>query len=359
MIELGISTFGETTPLEGSGQVFSHDERIRQLVEEMKLADEVGLDIYAIGEHHREDFAVSAPEIVLAAGAAVTKNIRLSSAVTVLSSIDPVRVFQQYATIDALSNGRAEIMVGRGSFTESFPLFGYDLNNYEELFDEKLAMLQAIKANEILTWKGTYAQTVDGRGVYPRPVQKDFPISVATGGNVESTLKIAQAGLPITYAIIGGRPSQFKPLTEAYRKITKQLGYDPTKTTIAAHSWGFIAETDQEAQDKYFHPTKQVVGAIAKDRPFWQPLTREQYDQNVGPDGAMFVGSPITVAAKLIVMIETLGLNRFMLHLPLGSMPHEDILKSIELFGREVAPRVRAYFNQENQHKTFECEKKN
>lgn len=348
MIELGISTFGETTPLEGSGQVFSHDERIRQLVAEMKLADQVGLDIYAIGEHHREDFAVSAPEIVLAAGATVTENIRLSSAVTVLSSIDPVRVFQQYATIDALSQGRAEIMVGRGSFTESFPLFGYGLADYEGLFDEKLAMLQAIKDQEILTWEGHHTQTVDGRGVYPRPVQEDFPIWVATGGNVESTLKIAQAGLPIAYAIIGGQPSRFKPLTDAYRQITQQLGHDRSKTLIAAHSWGFVAETDEEARDKYFHPTKQVVDAISKDRPFWQPLTREQYDNSVGPDGAMMVGSPITVAAKLIVMIETLGLDRFMLHLPLGSMPHEDILKSIELFGREVAPRVRAYFAQQN-----------
>lgn len=204
MIELGISTFGETTEIEGKGITPTHDERIRELVEEMKLADEVGLDIYAIGEHHRKDFAVSASEIILAAGAAVTKNIRLSSAVTVLSSADPIRVYQQYATIDAISNGRSEIMVGRGSFTESFPLFGYSLSNYEELFDEKLEMLEKIKEEEILDWQGKLTQTVNHKGVYPRAVQEDFPIWVATGGNAESTVKIAQKGLPIAYAIIGG-----------------------------------------------------------------------------------------------------------------------------------------------------------
>lgn len=188
MIELGISTFGETTEIEGTGITPTHDERIRDMIEEMKLADEVGLDLYAIGEHHREDFAVSAPEILLAAGAAVTKNIRLSSAVTVLSSSDPVRVYQQYATIDAISNGRAEVMVGRGSFTESFQLFGYDLGDYEELFDEKLAMLEKIKDNEMLTWEGKYTQKIENKGVYPRSVQEDFPIWVATGGNTESTI---------------------------------------------------------------------------------------------------------------------------------------------------------------------------
>ena len=278
MIELGISTFGETTEIEGTWITPTHDERIRELVEEMKLADEVGLDIYSIGEHHRKDFAVSSPEIVLAAGAAVTKNIRLSSAVTVLSSADPIRVYQQYATIDAISNGRSEIMVGRGSFTESFPLFGYSLANYEELFDEKLAMLENIKEHEILEWKGKFTQTVKQKGVYPRAVQEDFPIWVATGGNTESTVKIAQKGLPIAYAIIGGKYENFKGLS------------------------------------------------------------------SVSPEGAMLVGSPDTVAKKLIKMIEMLGLDRFMLHLPLGSMQHEDILKAIELFGREVAPKVRAYF---------------
>ena len=298
MIELGISTFGETTEIEGKGITPTHDERIRELVEEMKLADEVGLDIYAIGEHHRKDFAVSASEIILAAGAAVTKNIRLSSAVTV----------------------------------------------YEELFDEKLEMLEKIKEEEILDWQGKLTQTVNHKGVYPRAVQEDFPIWVATGGNAESTVKIAQKGLPIAYAIIGGKYENFKGLINYYKKIGIASGYSEKQLKVASHSWGFIAETDEEAIQKYFHPTKQVVDAISKDRPFWQPLTFEQYLSSVSPEGAMLVGSPDTVAKKLIKMIEVLKLDRFMLHLPLGSMQHEDVLKAIELFGREVAPKVRAYF---------------
>ena len=247
MIELGISTFGETTEIEETGITPTHDERIRELIEEMKLADEVGLDIYAIGEHHRKDFAVSAPEIILAAGAAVTKNIKLSSAVTVLSSSDPIRVYQQFATIDAISNGRSEIMVGRGSFTESFPLFGYSLSNYEELFDEKLEMLEKIKEEEILDWQGKLTQTVNHKGVYPRAVQDDFPIWVATGGNAESTVKIARKGLPIAYAIIGGKYENFKGLINYYKKIGIASGYSEKQLKVASHSWGFIAETDEEA----------------------------------------------------------------------------------------------------------------
>ena len=205
-IELGISTFGETTLLESTGKSISHDQRIRELVEEIELADQVGLDIYAIGEHHREDFAVSALEIVLAAGAVNTKKIRLSSAVTILSSIDPVRVYQQYATIDALSNGRSEIMAGRGSFIESFPLFGYNLSDYDELFNEKLDMLLEVKKHTNVTWQGNHTQSVDNRPVYPRAVQDDLPIWVATGGHIESTIQIAEKGLPIVYATIGGNP---------------------------------------------------------------------------------------------------------------------------------------------------------
>ena len=214
----------------------------------------------------------------------------------------------------------------------------------EELFDEKLAMLENIKEHEILEWKGKFTQTVKQKGVYPRAVQEDFPIWVATGGNAESTVKIAQKGLPIAYAIIGGKYENFKGLINYYKKIGIASGYSEKQLKVASHSWGFIAETDEEAIQKYFHPTKQVVDAISKDRPFWQPLTFEQYLSSVSPEGAMLVGSPDTVAKKLIKMIEMLGLDRFMLHLPLGSMQHEDILKAIELFGCEVAPKVRAYF---------------
>ena len=344
MVELGISTFGETTVLEGTGQTYNHAERIRQLVAEIDLADKVGLDVYGIGEHHRADFAVSAPEIVLAAGAVNTKKIRLTSAVSILSSMDPIRLFQQYATIDALSNGRAEIMVGRGSFTESFPLFGYDLKDYEALFDEKLDLLQLVNEKTKLDWQGRLTQTISGKEVYPRPVQDKLPLWTATGGHVESTVKIAQAGLPIVYAIIGGNPRYFKKLIQAYREIGSEAGHTSHELKVGAHSWGWIAEDGEQAVKDYFHPTKQVVDAISKDRPHWQELRYEQYLEQVGPNGAMFVGNPDQVAEKLIRMIEDLGLDRFMLHLPLGSMPHDQVLRAIELFGTQVAPKVRAYF---------------
>lgn len=346
MLELGISSFGETTSIEKSGKTISHDERIRNMVEEIELADKLGLDIYAIGEHHRTDFAVSAPEIVLAAGAVNTKHIKLSSATTNISSNDPIRVFQNFSTIDAISNGRAEIMLGRGSFTESFPLFGYNLEDYEELFEEKKEMLLEINENEILNWKGEkFTHNVDGKGVYPRPVNGKLPIWVATGGSVNSTLKIAERGLPIVYAIIGGNPLGFKKLIELYRKFGEEIGHSPEKLKVAAHSWGFVWDTTEEAVEKYFWPTKVLVDQISKERPHWTPLSKERYLNSVGPDGAMFVGSPEDVANKMIKVIEELGLDRFMLHLPIGSMPHEEVMKSLRLYGEKVVPIVREYFN--------------
>lgn len=343
-IELGISTFGDTSELVSTGKPLPHDQRLRDLVEEIELADQVGLDFYGIGEHHREDFAVSAPEIVLAAGAVNTKRIRLSSAVTVLSSMDPVRLYQQYATIDALSNGRAEIMAGRGSFTESFPLFGYDLKDYEELFDEKLEMLLAIREQTNLTWTGKHTQSVANKPVLPRAVQENFPIWVATGGNLDSTVKIAEKGLPIAYAIIGGNPRAFRQLTRAYRDLGVRAGHHPDQLKIAAHSWGWLADTTEQAVEDYFMPTKIASDNIGRTRPYWRPLTREYYDSAVGPDGAMFVGDADTVAQKMIRLIEDLDLDRFMLHLPIGSMPHEETLKAIRIYGEQVAPKVRAYF---------------
>ena len=345
MLELGISSFGETTPLEGSKKVISHDERIRNMIEEIELADKLGLDIYAIGEHHRSDFAVSAPEIVLAAGAVNTKHIKLSTATTNISSNDPIRVFQNFSTIDAISNGRAEIMLGRGSFTESFPLFGYNLEDYEELFEEKKEMLLEINENEILNWKGEkFAHNIDNTGVYPRPVNGKLPIWIATGGSIDSTLKIAERGLPIVYAIIGGNPLAFKKLIEFYRRFGKEIGHSSEKLKVAAHSWGFVWDTTEEAIEKYFWPTKTLVDQISKERPHWTPLSKERYLNSVGPDGAMFVGSPEDVANKMIKVIKELGLDRFMLHLPVGSMPHEEVLKSIKLYGEKVVPIVREYF---------------
>ncbi|CAI3264667.1 LLM class flavin-dependent oxidoreductase [Enterococcus cecorum] len=344
MIELGISTFGETTPIEHTGEVLSHDQRIRNMIKEIELADQVGLDIYAVGEHHRKDFAVSAPEIILAAGAVNTKHIKLSSATTNISSNDPVRVFQNFATVDALSNGRAEIMLGRGSFIESFPLFGYNLEDYEELFNEKLAMMLELNKGEILTWKGDFTQTVDHRGVYPRPVNGKLPLWVATGGSPDSTLRIASLGLPIVYAIIGGNPMHFKPLIDYYHRVGKAYHHPAENLKVAAHSWGFVKENHEEAIEQYFYPTKTLTDQLAMERPHWQEMTKEQYLQAVSDEGAMFVGNVEHVANKIIRIMETLGLERFMLHLPVGSIPHEDTMHAIKLYGEEVAPRVRHYF---------------
>lgn len=347
MIELGISTFGETTPLEATQQAPSHQERIQQLVKEIELADQVGLDVYAIGEHHRADFAVSAPEIILAAGAVNTKNIRLSSAVTILSSSDPVRVYQQYATIDALANGRAEIMAGRGSFIESFPLFGYQLTDYDELFNEKLAMLLKINDATQLNWQGNFTQSVENRPVYPRATQEKLPIWVATGGSPDSTLRIASLGLPIVYAIIGGNPYHFKPLIDYYYRVAKHYQHDLSQMKVGAHSWGWIAPDQETAIESYFHPTKTLTDQLASERPHWQPMSKAQYLQAVGPEGAMLVGNPEHVANKMIQLIEHLKLQRFMLHLPVGSMPHEQTLQAIQLYGEEVAPRVKHYFSKQ------------
>lgn len=345
-VELGITTFGETTPLATTGKVISHAERIRNLVEEIELADQVGLDIYAIGEHHREDFAVSIPEIVLAAGAVNTNNIRLSSAVSVLSSSDSIRLYQSFATVDALSNGRAEIMVGKGSFTESFPLYGYDLKDYYSLFDEKLDMLLAIRENEMLNWEGRLTHSVDNRGVYPRSVQEKLPIWVATGGSVDSVMRTAKMGLPIAFAIIGGHYMAFRNLVELYRNKGAEWAHSPESLKIASHSWGFISDDNEKAIEDYFIPTKNLVDAIAKERPHWRPLSKEQYLSSIGENGSMFVGAPQSVAKKIIKFMESLGIDRFMLHLPIGSIPHEDIMKAIKLYGEEVAPIVRNYFEE-------------
>lgn len=339
-MEIGISTFVETTP-DPSGNLITHAERIREIIEEIKLADQVGLDVYGVGEHHREDFAASSPEIILAAAAPLTKNIRLTSAVTVLSSADPVRIFQNYATLDALSNGRAEIMAGRGSFTESFPLFGYDLRDYDALFDENLELLMEIqKNNQKVNWRGGHRPAISGLGVYPNPVQKKLPITIGTGGNPESTLRAAQLGLPIVYAIIGGNPEHFAPLVNLYKKAAQASGHDPATLQVASHSHGFVAATDEEAAEKFFFPTQKVMNVLGRERG-WPPYTRASFDQAMSPEGALFVGSPETVAKKIIHLNRVVGIDRFMMHLPLGTMAHEDVMSAIRLLGEEVAPFVR------------------
>lgn len=338
-MEIGISTFVETTPDVETGEVVSHAQRIREVVEEIVLADKVGLDVFGVGEHHREDFAASSPAVVLAAAASQTKRIRLTSAVTVLSSADPVRVFQDFATLDGISNGRAEIMAGRGSFIESFPLFGYDLRDYDELFDEKLELLLELQKSEKVTWSGKHRPAINNLGVYPRPVQDPLPIWIGSGGNTQSVIRAGLLGLPLVLAIIGGRPVQFAPLVELYKKAAKQAGHDPSKLTVASHSHGFIAEDTQTAADKFFPSTRQVMNKLGKERG-WGHYDRTSFDTARSFEGALYVGDAETVAQKIIYLRKNVGVTRFMLHVPVGSMPHEDVMKAIELLGTEVAPKV-------------------
>ncbi|GIP51306.1 LLM class flavin-dependent oxidoreductase [Paenibacillus vini] len=339
-MEIGISTFVETTPDVQTGEVISHAQRLREVVEEIVLADRVGLDVFGVGEHHRKDYAASSPTLVLAAAATQTKWIRLTSAVTVLSSDDPVRVFQDFATLDGLSNGRAEIMAGRGSFIESFPLFGYDLNDYEELFEEKLDLLLRLRESEKVTWSGNHRPAIRDLGVYPRPVQDPLPVWIGSGGNTESVIRAGLLGLPLVLAIIGGRPTQFAPLVQLYKKAAAQAGHDVSKLPIASHSHGFVGEDTASAADKFFPSTQAAMNVIGRERG-WGHYSRASFDAARSLEGALYVGDPETVAQKIIHLRKNVGITRFMLHCPLGTMPHEDVMRSIELLGTEVAPRVR------------------
>ncbi|KAF6634474.1 LLM class flavin-dependent oxidoreductase [Paenibacillus sp. EKM208P] len=339
-MEIGISTFVETTPDPQTGEVISHAQRIREVVEEIVLADQVGLDVYGVGEHHRKDYAASAPAVILAAAAAQTQRIRLTSAVTVLSSDDPVRVFQDFATLDGISNGRAEIMAGRGSFIESFPLFGYDLDNYDELFDEKLELLLKIRESEKVTWKGGHRPAINNLGVYPRPVQNPLPVWIGSGGNQESVVRAGLLGLPLILAIIGGSPVQFAPLVELYKKAARHAGHDASLLPVASHSHGFIAETTELAADKFFPSTQQSMNVLGRERG-WGPYTRSSFDAARSFEGALYVGDSDTVAQKIIHLRKQVGITRFLLHVPVGTMPHDDVMRAIELLGTEVAPRVR------------------
>ncbi|MEQ6389037.1 LLM class flavin-dependent oxidoreductase [Bacillaceae bacterium S4-13-58] len=339
-MEIGISTFVETTPDVKTGEVKSHSERIREVVEEIVLADKVGLDVFGVGEHHRKDYAASSPATLLAAAAPQTKNIRLTSAVTVLSSADPVRVFQEFSTLDAVSNGRAEIMAGRGSFIESFPLFGYDLQDYDELFEEKLDLLLKIRESERVTWQGKHRPAINNLGVYPRPVQNPLPVWIGSGGNPESVARAGTLGLPLVLAIIGGQPTQFAPLVKLYKRAAEQAGHDPSKLTVASHSHGFIAENKEDAADKFFPSTQYAMNVIGRERG-WGYYDRSTFDAMRSFEGALYVGDPQTVADKIIHLRKNVGVERFMLHVPVGSMSHDQILRAIELLGTEVAPRVK------------------
>lgn len=339
-MEIGISTFVETTPDVHTGKTISHAERLREVVAEIILADQVGLDVFGVGEHHRADYAASTPAVLLAAAASQTKRIRLTSAVTVLSSDDPVRVFQDFATLDGISNGRAEIMAGRGSFIESFPLFGYDLRDYNELFDEKLDLLLKLCEAEFVTWSGKHRAAINDLGVYPRPVQNPLPVWIGSGGTTESVIRAGKMGLPLVLAIIGGSPLQFAPLVELYKRTAARAGHDVSKLPIASHSHGFIAEDTEQAAETFFPSTHYVMNLIGRERG-WGPYTRQTYDAARSLEGALYVGDPDYVAEKIILLRKRVGITRFMLHLPLGSMPHAQVMRAIELLGTEVAPRVR------------------
>ncbi|PLS77384.1 MAG: LLM class flavin-dependent oxidoreductase [Chloroflexi bacterium] len=339
-MELGVYTFAETTRDPSTGHTITSAQRLQDLMEEIELADQVGLDVFGVGEHHRPDFAVSAPAVVLAAAAVRTKRIRLTSAVTVLSSDDPVRVFQDFATVDLLSMGRAEIMAGRGSFIESFPLFGYDLHDYDELFAEKLDLLLQIRDNERVTWTGQHRAPLNNLGVYPRPLQNPLPVWIAVGGTPESAVRAGTLGLPLALAIIGGLPERFVPLVTLYRDAARRAGHDPAQLPVSINSHAFVALSSQQAADDFFPPYAEVMTKIGRERG-WSPMSRPQFEALRSPRGALAVGSPQEVIEKILFQHELFGHQRYLAQLSVGTMPHAKIMRAIELFGTEIAPVVR------------------
>jgi probable LLM family oxidoreductase len=333
-VELGIATFADLA----SG--VSPQQRMRELIEEVELADQLGLDVFAIGEHHRPDFLVSSPTTVLAAAAVRTERIRLSSAVTVLSSEDPVRVFEQFAHVDLLSGGRAEIMAGRGSFIESFPLFGYDLDDYDELYAEKLDLLLKIRDSEHVTWSGRHRATLTDAGVWPRPVQNPLPVWVAVGGSPQSVIRAGKLGLPLTIAIIGGPYERFAPLVALYREAFAAAGHDPAGSKVAINTHAFVAKTSAEADSAFAAAYLTMMNRIGRERG-WPPSGRPEYESLRSPAGALAVGSPEQVAEKILAEHALFGHQRYIGQISVGAVTHSDVLRSMELFGTEVASLVR------------------
>jgi probable LLM family oxidoreductase len=339
-MEIGLYTFAETRFDPATGRQIGVGERLRDLMEEAELADQVGLDVFGIGEHHRADYAVSVPHVVLAAAAARTKRIRLTSAVTVLGSDDPVRVFQHFATLDQLSGGRAEVMAGRGSFIESFPLFGYDLELYDDLFAEKLDLLLRLREHDRVTWSGVHRAPLDDLPVYPRPVQDPLPVWIAVGGNPPSVVRAATLGLPMALAIIGGAPARFKPMVDLYREVGARAGHPAPELRVSINSHGFIAEDAARAAAIAFPPYLETMGRIGRERG-WPPPSRRQFDAEATLQGALFLGSPQQIVDKILFQHELFRHDRFLLQLTVGPTPHADVLRAIELLGTEVAPAVR------------------
>jgi len=343
-MELGIGMFGDLTYDAENKRFQDPGQRYREIIEQVKLADELGIDVFAMGEHHREDYAVPAPEIILAALSSVTKSIKLSSGVSVLSSTDPVKLYQDFSMIDLISDKRVEIMAGRGSFIESFPLFGYDLNDYNELFAEKLDLLLQLNSKEVLTWKGKFRSPIVEQTVYPRP-GRQLPVWIAVGGTPASVLRAAKYGLPIIFAIIGGMPRQFMPLIQYYKEQYLKFGHDENKMQIGVHSHTFLAETKDEILNNYYPHYAAQMDKIGKERGWRGAYTHTQFIAGTGPDGALFMGNWEEVAQKIIRLIEMFGLTRYVAHMDTGGPSHKEMMKAIELFGSKVLPAVKSHFS--------------
>ncbi|MEJ1117222.1 LLM class flavin-dependent oxidoreductase [Phyllobacterium sp. CCNWLW109] len=341
-MEIGIDSFAAILPEPATGKVPSATVRMAELIEEVEVADRVGLDVFGIGEHHRGEFLDSAPTIILAAAAARTSQIRLTSAVTILSAADPVRVFQEFATLDLISRGRAEIVVGRGSFVEAYPLFGLDTRDYDELFAEKLGLLLALRASTNVIWEGRFRPPLSGQGVYPRPHQPQLPIWIGVGGTPQSFVRAGALGLPLMIAIIGGSFERFRPLVDLYREAGKRAGHSPEALKIGVHAMGFVGESGAAAKDSFFPGWAHLTSNIGRERG-WSPPTRQQFETMAGPEGAFLVGDPATVAAKMLQASETLGgVSRITFQMSTAALETAAMKRSIELLGTEVAPVVRA-----------------
>src|SRR5579864_8300926 len=340
-MQIGVDSFGAVISDPATGLTISPVQRMQNLLEEIELSDQVGLDVFGIGEHHRVEFLDSAPAVILAAAATRTKNIRLTSAVTVLSAADPVRVFQEFATLDLISHGRAEIVAGRGSFIESYPLFGLRLEDYDSLFSEKLDLLLKIREKTHVYWSGKHRAPLTGQAVYPRPVQDPLPIWVGVGGTPESFVRAGMLGLPLMVAIIGGEPRQFRPLIDLYREAGRRAGHSPERLTVGLHSIGFLADTTDEAAEIFFPGYAHTFTEIGKERG-WPPATRAQFDGQRGPTGALLIGDAKTVAKKILYVNEVLGgISRITFQMGVSTLPHQKMLHAIEILGTVVAPIVR------------------
>ena len=341
-MQLGLDSFAAIIPDPKTGYAPTPQARMGNLIDEIETADRVGLDVFGIGEHHRREFLDSSPAVILAAAASRTKRIRLTSAVKVLSADDPVRVFQEFSTLDLISNGRAELVVGRGSFIESYPLFGLNLDDYDTLFTEKLDLLLALRKSEHVHWKGQHRAPLTGQGVYPRPVQAEMPIWIGVGGTPQSFARAGMLGLPLMIAIIGGEPHRFRPLVDLYREAGRRAGHDPAKLTVGIHALGYVADSDSQAAEEFFPGYAHTFTELGRERG-WPPTTRSHFNALISPRGALIVGGPETVAAKLSYLDSALGgVSRVTFQMSVATLPHEKLLNAIRLLGERVSPLINS-----------------